>query len=242
MKPIRLAIFISGSGTTYQAVHDSCEQRGGLKDQAKVNLVVASRSQAPGVQKAIANGMTPEKNLFIFRPKDFSSEEEFGETIIKTCRQRDIDLILQLGWMIKTPANVIKAYRNHILNQHPGPLEFGGQGMYGVHVHAAVLKFNELTSRANTWATVHLADERYDHGQIIKEWPVPTYPNDTPEKLAERVLPAEHELVKRVIWEYALNQKLPKIKRAAIARTPIEKNALKTALEYGKNYGAATGN
>jgi phosphoribosylglycinamide formyltransferase-1 len=95
---------------------------------------------------------------------------------------------------------VIDAYRNRIVNIHPGLLpKHGGEGMYGMHVHEAVISAGEKV----TGATVHLVDEEYDHGAIILQRKVPVSPEDTPETLAEKVLAVEHILYPEAIRLFA---------------------------------------
>jgi folate-dependent phosphoribosylglycinamide formyltransferase PurN len=87
-----------------------------------------------------------------------------------------------------------------MINIHPALLPaFGGPGMYGRRVHEAVLASGARVSGP----TVHLVDERYDHGRILAQWPVPVFPDDTPEGLAARVLEAEHRLLPAVVRAWA---------------------------------------
>lgn len=250
---LRLGILVSGRGTTYQAVHDAC-QEGYLKDKAKVELVISSKP-SPAIKRAIKNGMKMNENLAIISPKNFPTPEAFGYAILQLCRKNKIDLLFQMGWLVLTPKNVIKAYKGRIINQHPGPIEFGGKGMYGIHVHAAVLKYSQLSQTKKifkkyiynpktdrfapqkvTWATNHLVDELYDHGDIVGEWTVPIFDDDNPEKLAERVLPKEHLLAIRTILFFYAMKKFPIIKRKSLAQSDKEKKLLREAIEYGKRY------
>ena len=94
------------------------------------------------------------------------------------------------------PPAVTRAYRGKIVNVHPSLLPaFGGTGMYGRHVHAAVLAAGARISGA----TVHFVDEVYDRGAIVAQWPVPVFEEDSPETLAQRVLQVEHALLPRVV-------------------------------------------
>src|SRR5690606_25967592 len=92
----------------------------------------------------------------------------------------------------RVPEPVVARLRGRILNLHPALLPaFGGEGMYGMRVHRAVLESGVRVSGV----TVHLVDEHYDRGPIMAQWPVPVLPGDTPELLAERVLRVEHLLL-----------------------------------------------
>ena len=83
-----------------------------------------------------------------------------------------------------------------MVNVHPAPLpRFGGVGMYGRHVHAAVLS----AGVSQSGVTIHYVDDRYDHGAVISQWPVPVHAGDTPETLAARVLAVEHVVYPRMV-------------------------------------------
>jgi folate-dependent phosphoribosylglycinamide formyltransferase PurN len=107
-----------------------------------------------------------------------------------------IDLLVLAGYLKLVPAPVVARYRQRIVNVHPALLPaFGGLGMYGRHVHAAVLG----SGARESGATVHLVDEVYDRGAILAQGRVPVLPNDTPERLAARVLEVEHRLLPAVV-------------------------------------------
>ena len=106
-------------------------------------------------------------------------------------QRHEVEVICLAGYMKKLGAEVLTAYEGRILNIHPALLpKFGGQGMYGMRVHEAVLAAGERESGA----TVHLVDEEYDHGQILAQEKVPVKAGDTPETLQKRVLAVEHRL------------------------------------------------
>jgi formyltetrahydrofolate-dependent phosphoribosylglycinamide formyltransferase len=115
-------------------------------------------------------------------------------------REHRVDLIVLAGYLRLVPRSVIGAYRGRIINIHPALLPaFGGQGMYGKRVHAAVL----ASGRRESGCTVHLVDEEYDRGPILAQRRVPVLPDDTVESLAARVLEAEHQLLPAVVREAA---------------------------------------
>ncbi len=96
------------------------------------------------------------------------------------------------GWLRLVPAPVVRAYRGRMVNVHPALLPaFGGQGMYGRHVHQAVLDSGVRVSGV----TVHFVDEAYDRGPILAQWPVPVHERDDAATLADRVLQVEHRLL-----------------------------------------------
>jgi phosphoribosylglycinamide formyltransferase-1 len=111
--------------------------------------------------------------------------------ILSVLETNKIDLIILAGYMRLLGKTILKRYHGRVINIHPALLpKFGGQGMYGMHVHRAVLAAGEL----ETGATVHLVTENYDEGPILAQTKVLIEPADTPESLAERVLRVEHAL------------------------------------------------
>ena len=127
--------------------------------------------------------------------------------LLRVLQEREIDYIALAGYLQLLPGSVVKAYHNRIVNIHPAPLpKYGGKGMYGHHVHEAVVAAGDTVSGP----TVHLVDEIYDHGKILEHSPVEVLPDDTPETLAARVLIQEHKLYPRVLQklikgEYSLD-------------------------------------
>lgn len=153
---------------------------------AEVALVLSNRPDAPALARARERGITAES---------FTNHRDPGEWLARLTRHR-IDLVVLAGYLKLVPAGVIAAYRGRILNIHPALLpDFGGAGMYGHHVHEAVLQSGAPVSGA----TVHLVDEEYDRGEILGQAPVPVLPGDSPETLAGRVLAAEHRLLPAVV-------------------------------------------
>jgi len=121
-----------------------------------------------------------------------------------TLSAADIDLVALAGYLRLVPDAVIRRYRGRIVNIHPALLPaFGGKGMYGMHVHRAVI----AAGCSITGVTVHHVDERYDEGRPIAQWPVPVLHGDTPETLAARVLRIEHALYPLAVE--ALARRLP---------------------------------
>jgi phosphoribosylglycinamide formyltransferase-1 len=111
---------------------------------------------------------------------------------------------------------IIATYRQRIINIHPALLpKFGGKGMYGHHVHEAVIRAGECESGAS----VHFVDEVYDHGAVILQKEVPVLPDDTPEALAARVLTVEHELYPEVVRRFARGEVAVPQSRPALAQT-----------------------
>jgi len=132
------------------------------------------------------------------RRRDFESQEAFSEAITAILDRYEIDLVVLSGYLQRYifPAK----FEGRVLNTHPGLLpKYGGLGMYGHHVHEAVLAAGETESGC----TVIIADHEYDHGPAIAERRVPVLPGDTPESLAERVMAAEREVFPEAVRTYA---------------------------------------
>lgn len=182
---IKIAVFASGGGTNLQALLDA--QDAGLF-KAKIGLVFSNVLDAKSLERA-ENHMV---EAVAIASKGYSgSREEYDREILNLCQHKKIDLVCLAGYMrIFTPL-FIKAFPYRIMNIHPALLpKYGGEGMYGHHVHEAVLKAKEKESGA----TVHFVTEGVDAGPIILQGSVKVMPNDTPETLAERVLKVEHQI------------------------------------------------
>lgn len=185
----RLAVFISGGGTGLQSIIDA-SGRGDLA--AEVVWVVSSTKKAYGLERAARAGI----ETFVFRPKKYPTPEAAAEDLLVRLQERKVEYIALAGFLKLVPAIIIRAFPRRILNIHPGLLpKYGGKGMYGHHVHEAVLAAGDKESGP----TVHLVDEIYDNGRILEQVRIPVLADDTPEKLAARVLVEEHKLYPRVI-------------------------------------------
>lgn len=214
-KPLRIAMLISGGGTTMSAIIEACKT-GCLQGLVEPVLVIASNNIAEGIQKADQAGIA-KKNIVTIRPKDLKTENDpqkmFGEKIIEECEKRNVQFIGQYGWLAYTPANVIGRYQGMMVNQHPGPLDpgypdFGGQGMYGRRVLAARLIFVRLVNREkNFWteATAQRVHTTYDKGAILLTERVEISPTDDLASLQAKMLPVEHKVQIEVLRRFATN-------------------------------------
>jgi formyltetrahydrofolate-dependent phosphoribosylglycinamide formyltransferase len=181
----RIAAFVSGGGSNFVAVHEFQRARGELA-AGEVVLVVSNKSGCGALARAIERGIT---SVVLANAKD-------GDALLALLREQQIDVLVLAGYLALVPPVVTRAYRGRIVNVHPSLLPaFGGPGMYGRHVHAAVL----TTGARISGATVHFVDEVYDRGAIIAQWPVPVFEEDSPETLAGRILRVEHALLPRVV-------------------------------------------
>jgi len=182
----RIAAFVSGGGSNFVALHEFQSGRGELA-AGEVVLVISNKPHCTALTRAAERGVP---SITLGDPKD-------GAVLLALLAEHRIDVLVLAGYLALVPAAVTRTYRGRILNVHPSLLPaFGGPGMYGKHVHAAVLAAGARISGA----TVHFVDEVYDRGAIIAQWPVPVFEEDSPETLAARVLHVEHALLPRG-WE-----------------------------------------
>jgi len=191
---IPFAVFGSGRGSNFQAILTAI-QAGSLPG-ISIALVVSNNSDA-GILAIARDHDIPALHC---SRKQFADEEAFEAALLGLLRKYGVEAIALAGYMKKVPSPVIAAYRGRILNIHPALLpRFGGEGMYGRHVHEAVL----AAGMRESGATVHLVDEEYDHGAIVLQRRVPVMPGDTPEMLAARVLEVEHRLYPEALRRFA---------------------------------------
>lgn len=187
---MRLAVLISGSGTTLQNLLDRI--RDGRLDATVVG-VVSSKPDTLGIERAKAAGVP----VSIVEPKP---RETFSDRVFESVRALGPDLVCLGGWLhlVRIPPD----FRRKVLNIHPSLLPaFGGKGMYGHRVHEAVLAAGVPVSGC----TVHYADDTYDTGPIVLQREVPVMPGDTPEMLAARVFAAECEAYPEAIAKLSAN-------------------------------------
>jgi len=179
---MRVAVAVSGRGSNLEALLRAL----GADAPARVVLVVSNRADAPALERAREHGVAAEV---------LSDPADPAEWLDRLAHHR-IDLLVLAGYLKLVPAAVIARYRDRILNVHPALLPaFGGRGMYGHHVHEAVL----ASGTRESGATVHLVDEVYDRGRILAQARVAVLPGDSAETLAARVLSVEHRLLPAVV-------------------------------------------
>ena len=193
MKKLNLAVLCSGGGTNLQSLIDAIE-KGELS--AQIKIVISNNSNAFALERARKHNI----QALHLSHKQFATPEEFDQRLLGILNENQVDMIVLAGYMKMLSPAIIRAYKNRILNIHPALLpHFGGPGMYGIHVHEAVIKSGVKI----TGVTVHIVDEVYDHGAIVMQKPVEVKDDDTPESLAERVLRIEHDTYKKAIQLFA---------------------------------------
>jgi len=194
--PMHIAIFASGTGSNAQKLlehFDTTYWLPGWQDEEQLGVIrlIVSNNPGAGVLEIAKEHGVPV--LMLEKEKFFR-----GNAYVDELKEREIDLIILAGFLWKIPKPLIDAYPNRIINIHPALLpKYGGKGLYGRHVHEAIIKAGEKESGI----TIHYVDEHYDHGDHIFQEKVPVDPTDTPETLAKKVQQLEHAHFARVIKE-----------------------------------------
>lgn len=185
----QIVFFASGSGSNFQAVINAIRQG---KIEGHICGLITNKKGIKALERAKKHHI-PSR---VLSPSSFSDLRHYEEALLDTLKEWSPHLIVLAGYLLKIPSSVIRAYANRIINIHPSLLpRFGGKGLYGVHVHRAVLK----QGASQSGCSVHVVTDEYDQGRVLAQRTVPVYPSDTPEALSERVLTQEHELLPEVI-------------------------------------------
>lgn len=183
-KKIKLGFLASGSGSNMRAMIDHCHC-GQL--HAEPVVVISNNAQSGAIEYARKINLP----AFYLSRNTHSDMHQLDEKITKVFMDHDVDWVILAGYMKKVGAHLLKQFQGKIFNVHPALLpKYGGRGMYGIHVHEAVLASGD----AETGATIHLVVDEYDHGSVLAQVTMPVLPDDTPALLAERVLEEEHKL------------------------------------------------
>ncbi|MFC1543828.1 phosphoribosylglycinamide formyltransferase [Gemmatimonadota bacterium] len=186
--PQKLAVLASGGGTNLQAILDAIAE--GRLD-SEVVLVASNREGAGALDRARNSGVRAEW----VQPGD-----DYNDLLLALLEEVEPDLVVLAGYLKLISVEMVRRFTGAMLNIHPALLPaFGGKGMYGIHVHEAVLERGVRV----TGVTVHVVDEEYDRGPIVAQIPVPVLEGDTPERLQKRVLVQEHRLYAAVLQWFA---------------------------------------
>ena len=188
---LKLAVLVSGGGTNLQALIDQIEQKK-LPD-VRIEVVISNNPSAYALERARRHNISAEA----IAKKNFAGKEEFDEALQKLIDSYQVDLIVLAGCLYILPEELVRRYRNRIINVHPSLIPaFCGDGYYGLKVHEAVLARGAKV----TGATVHFVDEGTDTGPIILQKAVSVKDSDTPEILQRRVMEqAEWELLPEAV-------------------------------------------
>jgi phosphoribosylglycinamide formyltransferase 1 len=172
----------SHHGSNMQAVLDACRS-GRL--HASPAVVISNNGDSEALARAAREGIPG----YHFSSRTHPIDEQLDEAILQALTAHRVELVILAGYMRKLGIKTLAQFSGRILNIHPALLpKFGGQGMYGAHVHAAVL----AAGAQETGITIHLVDAEYDHGAILAQCRLPVEPDDTVATLAQRVLEREH--------------------------------------------------
>jgi len=175
----RIAVFISGRGSNFKAIHDAVLKK---KINAEISLVLSNKKDAPGLKIAQKRNL----DTIFLDPKDFGSNEEYDREIIKKINKKGVDLICLAGYMkILTPL-LCREYNNRIMNIHPALLP----AFPGLHVQIKAIDWGVRYSGV----TVHFVTSNIDMGPIILQAVVPVFQDDSEETLSERILKEEHKI------------------------------------------------
>ncbi|NDW10801.1 phosphoribosylglycinamide formyltransferase [Dysgonomonas sp. 520] len=180
----RIAVFASGSGSNAENIINFFT----YDPNVSIPLIISNRKDAYVHERALKLGV----NSLTFAKKEFDETEK----VLSALNEYKIDFIVLAGFLLKVPQNIIDAYPQAIINIHPALLpKFGGKGMYGSHVHEAVVASGEKESGI----TIHYVNENYDEGSIIFQAKCDVTPDDTPETVANKVHELEYKYFPEII-------------------------------------------
>ncbi len=181
---VKLGFLASGRGSNMLAIIDNCNTE---KLNAEPVVVISNNADAGVLEYAREAGIP----AFHLSSKTHKDDSVLDDEITNTLKAHKVDWVILAGYMKKIGPGLLEEFKGKIFNIHPSLLpKHGGQGMYGLHVHEAVLASGE----SETGVTIHMVDGEYDQGRILAQEKVPVEADDTPELLAVRVLKVEHEL------------------------------------------------
>ena len=180
----KIAILVSGTGTNAINIIEYFEKN----SVADVALVVSNKTDALAVEKAQNKGV----KTIVFNNESFKK----NSIVLNYLRSESIDFIILAGFLMKVPNDIIHAYPNKIVNLHPSLLpKYGGKGMYGNHVHRAVIEAQESESGIS----IHFVNEEYDEGAIIFQAKVSVEKKDSVEVLAQKIRQLEHRFFPKIV-------------------------------------------
>ena len=193
----KVAVLVSGGGTNLQTLIDY-EAEHKVECPYEIVVVISDHKDAFALERAQKAGIpTAVTSPFSVMGKDVAQNATRDEkrlavsnAMLEHCQNYGAQIIVEAGCLTVLSGDILKNYANRIINLHPALLpKFGGVGMWGHHVHEAVLAAGETESGC----TVHLVNEVCDGGEILLQKKVPVLPDDTPETLYARIAPKEHE-------------------------------------------------
>ncbi len=193
---MNLAVFASGNGTNAENIITYFTH----SQYAAVKVVICNKPDAYVLERARTKGVPS-----VVLPKEELTAEN-PAALLETLHQYEIDYIILAGYLLKIPDVLTTRYNGKILNIHPALLpKYGGKGMYGMHVHRAVIQAQEKESGI----TIHLVDAVYDNGTILFQATCPVLPADTPEELAAKIQQLEQMYYPATIEKYITGNNAP---------------------------------
>ena len=189
MPKLIIGFMASHGGSNMQSIIDNIKEANIYGEAA---CIISNNSKSGASERAEKEGIP----FYHISGKTHPDTEEHDRAIIEAFMKHNVNIVVLAGYMRKVNPLVINKWRGRMLNSHPALLpKFGGPGMWGMHVHNAVIEAKEKYSGP----TVHVVDEQYDHGRILAQAKIPVLDDDTPETLAARVLEEEHKLYPMVL-------------------------------------------
>jgi phosphoribosylglycinamide formyltransferase-1 len=186
-----IALFASGNGTNVQRIAEYFSDN----ENVCIKLIVCNNANAYVLERAEKLGI---KSCLINKKETFYN----SNSVLEILQQNSIDFIVLAGFLWLIPDAVIAEFPNKIINIHPALLpKYGGKGMYGMHVHEAVVANKERESGI----TIHYVNRHYDEGEIIFQAKCPLSPEDTPENLAQKIHALEYEYFPKVVEKVAIS-------------------------------------
>lgn len=185
----RIGVLVSGGGSNLQAIIDSIEAG---RIEAEIAVVISNKPGVFALERAARHGIP----AIVIDHREYSSVLEYTKAIVNSLRKYQADLVCMAGFLRILDRTLTDAYPNRVLNIHPALLPaFGGKGMYGHHVHEAVI----ASGAKYSGATVHIVTPETDVGPIVLQGIVEVSDSETPESLAEKVLKIEHRIYPEAI-------------------------------------------
>ena len=188
---LKVLVCVSGGGTNLQALIDGISQ--GTITNTQIVRVLCNNRNAYALKRAQDAGI----DAVCVSPKEYADREQFHKAFLHAVQEKEPDLIVLAGFLVVLPEEMIRTYRNRIINIHPSLIpSFCGKGFYGLTVHEKALERGVKV----TGATVHFVDEGTDTGPIILQKAVMVEADDTPEILQRRVMEqAEWQILPQAI-------------------------------------------
>jgi phosphoribosylglycinamide formyltransferase-1 len=186
---LNIAVFASHGGSDLQAIIDGCKTK---RLNATVCAVISNNPDAMALERARREGI----DHYSVNSKVIPDPGELDRKTLEILDSHHTEIVFLAGYLKKIGPQVLRRYENRIFNIHPALLpKYGGKGLYGMHVHQAVVDAGEKVSGI----TIHRVNAEYDSGDIVAQTTVDVLQNDTPESLAARILEREHTFIVEVM-------------------------------------------